>query len=298
MTNREDTTSTTLSNLLTNMQLPLSQPPTDTSNGNAVIYVTEAQIQEVFAELDKSEAIVGKLLNEAELKNAEHLMWKEKETRIVGLIDEANQELIHNRGLLTSLEKIYQKEKAQVISGLEQGISNTLNTWYTGAKYDIQLEKVPKTKTEQYLLSDRNMASDLATITGGSAAQVTGSLIQSSVLESEDSTFIMFDEAFCNTDARTAKEIGEMLSRGMPDKQIILIENKEDLTNEVEGLKYYLYYTKETGTGVIKVVDDYNELDNDSNLLQVKDATIPDFIDLKTEDELLKDGETVPYTII
>lgn len=248
--------------------------------------VALTEINSVLEELDSAIASVDQRIAEATLNNKDYLHWKHQHDRIIALSDEAQDELARNKKLLKSIEVSYDKHKTSVKENLEQSISNTLNTWYTGEHYDMEIRKKVTGRTENHFLVDRRLCSDLATVCGGSATQVSGSLILTAILSGEGSPFIFYDEAFSNTDSVTAKEIGRLISQGLNGLQIILIENKIELTENVIGLQYFLHYTKDKGTHVIKVRDDYNELEADSPYQAVNDPTIiVDLTELKTERE-------------
>ena len=244
------------------------------------------QVSATLSALDSAIEHTEKLLAEATLNNKDYMHWKHQHNRIIALSEEAQQELLDNSKLLKSLEVSYDKHKKTVKENLEASINNTLNTWYTGEHYDMEIQKSVVGRTENHYLVDKAICSDLATICGGSATQVSGSLILTALLSGENSNFVFFDEAFSNTDEMTAKEIGKLLSYGLNNIQIILIENKVELTKAVKGLQYYLHYTKEEGTGVIKVRDDYDELEVDSPYQAVNDPSIEiDLTNFKTEKE-------------
>lgn len=228
-------------------------------------------VKDTLRDLNASMQQVDSDLTEAAICNKDYDFWRTKQNRIMALIDEANEEMHRNVKLSKSLDTSYGKFKEQVKTNLEDSVSNTLNTWYTGEHYDIEIRRVPAGKAANYILVDRVMDSDLETICGGSATQVSGCLILSAILSGEQSLFIFYDEAFSNTDDVTAKEIGALLSAGINDMQIILIENKVELTQNTQGLQYYLHYSKEEGTHIIAIRDDYNEIDDTSPVRHLVD---------------------------
>ena len=250
------------------------------------------EISETLLLLEQSDSIISEQLEKAERENSEYDYWDGEFNRITAFMSKITAERRKNKLALASLQTQYAEVKKQKKQYLERSLTETLNTWYDGAKYDLEFKsKAAGSATHTYLI-DKITGSDLDTVCGDSAVQVAGLLNLNAILSVKDSNFLFLDEAFSNTDAATAKQIADLLSTGINDIQVVVIENKTALSTRVNGLLYLLKFNEDKGqTEIIAIMDPKNEIvEIDKELYALKQCTR---FTLEDVQDYLEDKEVV-----
>lgn len=238
-------------------------------------------ISEANITIDNLITDLTELITRGKIINAEYDKVYQDNLRSRKLKAAAEQERLTNKLAYEQLTEFYENVKEMTRQELEVSLSDTINTWYLGAHYNLKFNTTNAGKAKHTFLIDEITGSDLDTVLGGSAKQVTGILTSYASITSKDSNLLFLDEACSNTDKYTAQDIGTLLNDGITSVQTIVIENKEDLTLNLRGLTYHLYFDVDENSARIRSIEDYEGIiDADSELFK--------YVVTKEEDD---DGE-------
>ena len=93
---------------------------------------------------------------------------------------------------------------------------------------------------------------DIAMILSGAEKQMTGFLIQSSILNTLNSNFVILDEAFSSFGNKEVKKLPEIL-KNLDNMQMIVIEHKDEMYEDFPVKTYRLDRDEEQGTYIVDV---------------------------------------------
>lgn len=156
---------------------------------------------------------------------------------------------------LVSLKSWYGNYKQDIINSLQININKMLNGFF-GSKHRIMLKQdVQRGKSVVNMMEVNEKGDnlgDIGVMLSGAERQMTGFLIQSSILSTLNSNFIILDEAFSSFGKDEVKMIPKLLEN-LDDIQMIVIEHKEEMFEEFPVRTIRIDNNDELGTHIIDV---------------------------------------------
>lgn len=154
---------------------------------------------------------------------------------------------------ITQKESQNLKETRQFI--LEQEVTNVLSTVFEGEQFRAKLDVNTnlKTKTADLTLISRNGYRRKPVLSNGKCAQqVVSFSVVKSVLDFLDCDLVVLDEAFASSDRENLLKLSKLLSDTAKEKQIILVEHKEEIYKNLPRREIRL--TKDVQAGEVNNV--------------------------------------------
>lgn len=154
---------------------------------------------------------------------------------------------------ITQKESQNLKETRQFI--LEQEVTNVLSTVFEGEQFRAKLDVNTnlKTKTADLTLISRNGYRRKPVLSNGKCAQqVVSFSVVKSVLDFLGCDLVVLDEAFASSDRENLLKLSKLLSDTAKEKQIILVEHKEEIYKNLPRREIRL--TKDVQAGEVNNV--------------------------------------------
>lgn len=184
---------------------------------------------------------------------------KEETEKFLGQISavykQSDEDLRNLKLAITSLKQWYNNHKESIINNLQKDINYMLNIFFTN-NHQIKLEQdVQRNKSIVSMIEvdeKGEKIGDIAMILSGAEKQMTGFLIQSSILNTLGSDFVILDEAFSSFGNKEVKKLPEIL-KNLDNMQMIVIEHKDEMYEDFPVKTYRLDRDEERGTYVVDV---------------------------------------------
>ena len=154
---------------------------------------------------------------------------------------------------VTQKESQKLKETRQFI--LEQEVTNVLSSVFEGEQFRAKLDVNTnlKTKTADLTLISRNGYRRKPVLSNGKCAQqVVSFSVVKSVLDFLGCDLVVLDEAFASSDRENLLKLSKLLSETSKEKQIILVEHKEEIYKNLPRREIRL--TKDVQAGEVNSV--------------------------------------------
>lgn len=176
---------------------------------------------------------------------AENKLYHEvndKVTEVSNKLKMCEEDLFSHISALESLEGLYARIKQNLQANLEFRLTDTINTWYN-ENVDLKFKTIgssSKVKNKRVKLIDDIKGVQLKGVTGDGACQTVGLLVAVCIARMRGLKFLLLDEPFSNFSGESAKKVPELLESIIGDMQIVLIENKETVLEEINAYSYLL----------------------------------------------------------
>lgn len=175
--------------------------------------------------------------------------------QISSVYRQSDEDLRNLKLAITSLKQWYNNHKESIINNLQKDINYMLNIFFTN-NHQIKLEQdVQRNKSIVSMVEvDKKgeKIGDIAMILSGAEKQMTGFLIQSSILNTLGSNFVILDEAFSSFGNKEVKKLPEIL-KNLDNMQMIVIEHKDEMYDDFPVKTYRLDRDEEQGTHVVSI---------------------------------------------
>lgn len=156
---------------------------------------------------------------------------------------------------LVSLKSWYGNYKQDIINDLQNDINKMLNGFFR-SKHKIMLKQdVQRGKSVVNMMEVNDKGEsmgDIGVMLSGAERQMTGFLIQSSILSTLNSNFIILDEAFSSFGKDEVKLIPRLLEN-LDDMQMIVIEHKEEMFEDFPVKTIRIDNNEELGTHIVSI---------------------------------------------
>lgn len=184
---------------------------------------------------------------------------KEETEKFLGQISsvyrQSDEDLRNLKLAITTLKQWYNNHKENIINNLQKDINYMLNIFFTN-NHQIKLEQdVQRNKSIVNMIEvdeKGDKIGDIAMILSGAEKQMTGFLIQSSILNTLNSNFVILDEAFSSFGNKEVKKLPEIL-KNLDNMQMIVIEHKDEMYEDFPVKTYRLDRDEEQGTYIVDV---------------------------------------------
>lgn len=184
---------------------------------------------------------------------------KEETEKFLGQISsvykQSDEDLRNLKLAITTLKQWYNNHKENIINNLQKDINYMLNIFFTN-NHQIKLEQdVQRNKSIVNMIEvdeKGDKIGDIAMILSGAEKQMTGFLIQSSILNTLNSNFVILDEAFSSFGNKEVKKLPEIL-KNLDNMQMIVIEHKDEMYEDFPVKTYRLDRDEERGTYIVDV---------------------------------------------
>lgn len=184
---------------------------------------------------------------------------KEETEKFLGQIssvyNQSDEDLRNLKLAITTLKQWYNNHKENIINNLQKDINYMLNIFFTN-NHQIKLEQdVQRNKSIVNMIEvdeKGDKIGDIAMILSGAEKQMTGFLIQSSILNTLNSNFVILDEAFSSFGNKEVKKLPEIL-KNLDNMQMIVIEHKDEMYEDFPVKTYRLDRDEEQGTYIVDV---------------------------------------------
>lgn len=175
--------------------------------------------------------------------------------QISSVYRQSDEDLRNLKLAITSLKQWYNNHKESIINNLQKDINYMLNIFFTN-NHQIKLEQdVQRNKSIVSMVEvdeKGEKIGDIAMILSGAEKQMTGFLIQSSILNTLGSNFVILDEAFSSFGNKEVKKLPEIL-KNLDNMQMIVIEHKDEMYDDFPVKTYRLDRDEEQGTHVVSI---------------------------------------------
>lgn len=221
------------------------------------------EAEKLYSFLDGTVSLLNNNMNLILYKAQERQQNMEKYNKVKAIEEKISGEDKLVKQAIVLLKGWYNKSKDTEINNLQDKINNVLSEFF-GNKYNLKLTQgVERGNNVVNLVaqgSDGKPISTMDIMLSGAEQQMSGFLIQAATTTVNDESLMILDEAFSSFGVKEVARIPELLAA--TDKQILLIEHKDELFENFPVLTYTLDRSETNGTYIKEVINKEGEGDN------------------------------------